>query len=218
MLQILTLLVYVLSSLVLVPNYITNKLQRVQGTNVTFYVIEDLKLATNETQTIVLVNVVTYAVVAKLIPCVLILIFSGSLVYTLTLRGRSRRRRLATSSCSKSSKGSRQATTTRMLLVVIILFIITELPQGILILLSATVPSFYVSVYMPLGDLMDFIALLNNAINFVLYCIMSQQFRARFAHMYLRRRLHLKPANSETMTTSDKLVLREPPTRTTGAE
>ena len=65
---------------------------------------------------------------------------------------------------------------------------------------------------------MDFIALLNNAINFVLYCIMSQQFRSRFAQMYLRRRVQLKSVNSETMTTTDKLILREPPTRTTGAE
>ncbi|XP_076472751.1 G-protein coupled receptor dmsr-1-like [Babylonia areolata] len=219
--KIVTLLVYILSCVVLVPNYLTNKLELVEvSENLTFYTIQDLKLATNQTRSIVLINVVTYAVVAKLIPCVLILIFSGSLVYTLTVKGRGRRRRLATSSCSKTSARARQATTTRMLLVVIILFIITELPQGVLILLSATLPGFYGRVYLPLGDLMDFIALLNNAINFVLYCIMSQQFRARFAHMYLRRRVRLKPASCETTTTTnaEKLTLREPPTRTTGME
>ncbi|KAL8581825.1 hypothetical protein ACOMHN_010199 [Nucella lapillus] len=216
--KIVTLLVYILSCVVLVPNYLTNKLERVEVGNLTFYMIQDLKLATSQTRNIVLINVVTYAVLAKLIPCVLILLFSGSLVYTLTLKGRGRRRRLATSSCSKSSARARQATTTRMLLVVIILFIITELPQGVLILLSATVSGFYNRVYLPLGDLMDFIALLNNAINFVLYCIMSQQFRARFAHMYLRRRRVLKPMSCNETTTTEKLTLREPPTRTTGME
>ncbi|XP_070206920.1 G-protein coupled receptor dmsr-1-like [Littorina saxatilis] len=216
--KVVTLAIYVLSCVVLIPNYMTNKLERVERDNVSFYAMEDIKLATNETKNITIINVVTYAVVAKIIPCILILVFSGSLVYTLTLKGRNRRRRLATSSCSNNSKYSRQATTTRMLLVVIILFIITELPQGILILLSASVPGFYTEVYLSLGDLMDFIALLNNSINFVLYCIMSQQFRLRFAQMYLRRRVRLKAVNSETMTNSEKLILREPFTRTTGAE
>ncbi|KAK7483093.1 hypothetical protein BaRGS_00025661 [Batillaria attramentaria] len=212
-----TVIVYVLSALVLIPNYMTNELQPMPMGNVTVYSLKDLKLATNETENIVLANVITYAVVAKLIPCFLILIFSGSLVYHLSVKGRSRRRRLATSSCSKTSKHARQATTTRMLLVVIILFIITELPQGVLILLSANVPGFYDNVYNLLGDLMDFIALLNNAINFVLYCIMSQQFRSRFVQMYLRRRgMHLKSISESTM--SEKMSLREPPTRTTGAE
>ena len=34
--------------------------------------------------------------------------------------------------------------------------------------------------YMPLGDLMDAMALINSAINFILYCIMSRQFRKTF--------------------------------------
>jgi hypothetical protein len=54
-----------------------------------------------------------------------------------------------------------------MLLVVMILFLITEFPQGILIFLSAVIKGFYHNVYVPLGDLMDAIALGNNAINFV---------------------------------------------------
>lgn len=216
--KVITFLVYALSSLIMIPNYMTNELQA-DGTainNQTYYKIKDLRLATNETEDITLANVITYALVAKIIPCLLILVFSGSLLYHMSIKGKSRRRRLATASCSKSSKYKKQATTTRMLLVVIILFLITELPQGILILLSTRVPGFYYNVYYPLGDLMDFIALVNNSINFVLYCIMSHQFRSRFVHMYYRRRAKLKSV-SESMT-SEKLTLREQPTRTTGAE
>ena len=204
----------VLSALILVPNYLTNQLQHISQGNVTYYTLRDLQLATNHTDTIVLINVVAYAIVAKLMPCVLILCFGGSLICTLTLRGRSRRRRLTLSNSKQTTK-ARQSTTTKMLLVVIILFLLTELPQAILILLAAFIPGFYYDTYMTLGDLMDFTALLNNAINFVLYCIMSQQFRSRFVHMFLRRHMQLKTEVSDTMITSDKLVLRETAAATT---
>jgi hypothetical protein len=196
------LLVYVLSALILIPNYLTNELDEVkQQDNSTVYLIKDLKLATNETQPIVLGNVITYAVVAKLIPCVLMTVFSSSLLISLNVRGRKRRRRLSATS-NNFRRESRQAKTTRMLLVVIILFLFTEFPQGLLIVLSATVPGFFHGVYIPLGDLMDIIALINNAINFVLYCIMSTQFRTKFLQMYFNRQSSFKDAERTNLTTS----------------
>ena len=50
-------------------------------------------------------------------------------------------------------------------------------PQVFAIILSAMSRDFFVNVYMLLADTLDMIALVNNAINFVLYCTMSQQFR-----------------------------------------
>lgn len=84
--------------------------------------------------------------------------------------------------------------TTLMLVVVCSLFLITELPQSILILLSLDITNkdesnFYNSVYMPLGDLVDMIALFNNAINFVLYCSMSRAFRETFYSLFNINRL-----------------------------
>lgn len=38
---------------------------------------------------------------------------------------------------------------------------------------------------MNLGDLLDILALINNGINFLLYCTMSKQFRDRFAHLFI---------------------------------
>lgn len=194
--------VYILSAVFLIPNYLTNKIEAVEmPNNKTLYVLKDLKLATNETDTIVLVNVLVYSTVAKIIPCVLMVIFGGSLLYNLAIKGKHRRHRLSAHGLG-TKREIRQTKTTRMLLVVLILFLLTEFPQGILIFLSATVKDFYNTVYTPLGDLMDFIALVNNAINFVLYCSMSQQFRSRFLQMYLRKKAKFKKLDKLSLTHS----------------
>jgi len=72
-----------------------------------------------------------------------------------------------------------------MLLAVVGLFQITELPQGVLTLGSIFIANFFADVYWPLGDLLDISALLNNSINFVLYCTMSRQFRQTFVETFL---------------------------------
>lgn len=76
------------------------------------------------------------------------------------------------------------ARTTRMLVVVITLFLITELPQGFLTLCSGSMRGFHHAVYTPLGDIMDLVALVNNAINFTCYCTMSKQFRQTFLKLF----------------------------------
>jgi len=72
-----------------------------------------------------------------------------------------------------------------MLLAVVGLFQLTELPQGVLTLCSIFIPNFFFDVYWPLGDVLDIAALLNNSINFVLYCTMSRQFRETFVETFL---------------------------------
>ncbi|WAR21799.1 DMSR1-like protein [Mya arenaria] len=77
--------------------------------------------------------------------------------------------------------------TTAMLLAVVILFLVTELPQGIMTLLMIFMEELHNELYSPLGDILDIAALLNNAINFVLYCTMSQQFRDTFIQTFCSR-------------------------------
>ena len=72
-----------------------------------------------------------------------------------------------------------------MLLAVVGLFQLTEFPQGVLTLCSIFIPNFFYDVYWPLGDVLDIAALLNNSINFVLYCTMSRQFRETFVEVFL---------------------------------
>lgn len=75
--------------------------------------------------------------------------------------------------------------TTKMLVAVLLLFLITEIPQGILGLLSGILgKAFFVQCYHLFGELMDILALLNGAINFILYCSMSRQFRTTFGHLF----------------------------------
>lgn len=142
--------------------------------------MEDLQLATSHTKVIVLLNLWLYSLLAKLLPCVLMVVYGGLLLNTLRSKLRQKLRRMSTASTSTLSNG-RQGTdnsrTTRMLLVVIILFVVTELPQAVLIFLSITLQGFFMNVYVPLGDLMDMLALINNGVNFVLYCSMSRDFR-----------------------------------------
>ena len=56
--------------------------------------------------------------------------------------------------------------------------------QAILGMLSAIKLEFFHACYMPLGDLMDDIALLNSSINFVIYYFMSRQFRKNFLQTF----------------------------------
>ena len=61
------------------------------------------------------------------------------------------------------------------------------LMQAIMGMTSAIYTEFFMNCYQPLGDLMDDIALLNSSINFVIYYLMSRQFRKTFIdHFGLR--------------------------------
>ncbi|KAJ8673504.1 hypothetical protein QAD02_004766 [Eretmocerus hayati] len=84
------------------------------------------------------------------------------------------------------SRSERRADrTTRMLLAVLLLFLTTEIPQGILGLLSAVLDRcFFRSCYHNLGEIMDILALFNGSVNFVLYCSMSRQFRTTFGALF----------------------------------
>ncbi|KAI8795787.1 G-protein coupled receptor F59B2.13 [Biomphalaria glabrata] len=199
--------VYITSVVVMIPNYLSHeiiKLPMPRHINVSAFGLKEMHYGTKDIDLIILTNILTYAILAKILPCILILVFSGSLLYHMGIKAARRRQRLSVS--------CQQVQTTRMLLVVLLMFIITELPQGVLNVLSALVPDFYLNFHYPLTDLMDFVALVNNAINFVLYCVMSQQFREKFFSIYIKpiceRRRTMITSNSEL------LILREHPPRT----
>nr|XP_046914042.1 G-protein coupled receptor dmsr-1-like [Dermatophagoides farinae] len=87
-----------------------------------------------------------------------------------------------------SSSSGNSERTTRMLIAVLIMFLVCEFPSGILALLSGILgKSFFKNVYGNFGDLMDMLALINSAVNFVLYCLMSQQFRKTFSQLFCIR-------------------------------
>ena len=55
--------------------------------------------------------------------------------------------------------------------------------------------AFLKDCYNPLGDVMDAMALINSAINFILYCLMSKQFRKTFKQTFPAPRWCAKAAS-----------------------
>ena len=129
-------------------------------------------------------NKMIQATLFKIVPCVLLTILT---ILLITAMHRAYQRRRALKNQGKrdeSDKHGEHNRTTGMLLAVVVLFLLTELPQGILTILSLIDIKFQHEVYYPLGDVMDITALCNNAINFVLYCTMSRQFRETFVKTF----------------------------------
>ncbi|VDN95976.1 unnamed protein product [Rodentolepis nana] len=74
---------------------------------------------------------------------------------------------------------------TNTLLAIMLIYIVTYLPQAILLLVSGfSGYCFSETVYDPLGDFMDMLTLLSCGVNFALYCLTSQQFRTTFLQLF----------------------------------
>jgi len=132
------------------------------------------------------------ALFVRLVPCIGLTVLSLLLVQTMR-QAEERRQNLRgkSSAMTKAGKDSASGTdrktnrTTLMLLLVVVLFLVTELPQGVINLLSGLMPAGFVNeIYMALGDLLDILALINNGVNFILYCSMSKQFRDTFVSVF----------------------------------
>ncbi|XP_048745668.1 G-protein coupled receptor dmsr-1-like isoform X1 [Ostrea edulis] len=116
----------------------------------------------------------TYVVIGKLIPCFLIALFGGCLLYSLQ---ENTRRAIHLNGAHATSRLRQHRRTTAMLLIIIVMYIIASLPQSILLIIGFVDKTFFENEYAFLGDTIDIISLFNNSINFVLYCAMSRQFR-----------------------------------------
>lgn len=141
------------------------------------------------------INFWVHAVVIKLLPCFILTVISVWLIRALYSANLHQKNLRNYNNCSAGEKmvkrqnkaDKRTDRTTKMLLAVLLLFLVTELPQGILGLLSGLMGwCFFLKCYNLFGEMMDFLALLNGSINFVLYCSMSRQFRQTFRQMLLR--------------------------------
>ncbi|XP_049831243.1 G-protein coupled receptor dmsr-1-like [Schistocerca gregaria] len=118
-----------------------------------------------------------YSVVLRLIPCAALSLLIAWLARTLLRNGRRH--------AALTGRSRRAQRTTRMLVAVLLLFLATEVPSGVLGLLSVLLrPCFFLNCYKLFGEVMDMLALTNGAVNFVLYCAMSRQFRTTFSQLF----------------------------------
>lgn len=148
----------------------------------------------------------TYSVVIKCLPCIILTIISYWLIKTLCQATKRKQVLRGYNSCPteiterRAFKTERRTErTTRMLVAVLLLFLITEVPQAILVLLSAVRGTkFFLKCYYINGNFMDILALINGAINFILYCCMSRQFRQTFGQLFKPKILAKWPPASQT--------------------
>ncbi|KAJ8722665.1 hypothetical protein PYW07_003845 [Mythimna separata] len=140
-----------------------------------------------------------YSVFIKLIPCVVLSILSVLLILKMKSSDRRRQKLLKKSAISTNEGekarlnedgakrggggGGRTDRTTRMLVALLGLFLATELPQALFGLLTAIAPHLFQICYYAFGEVMDLMALVGSAVNFVLYCSMSRQFRSTFTRL-----------------------------------
>ncbi|GMS80109.1 hypothetical protein PENTCL1PPCAC_2284 [Pristionchus entomophagus] len=146
------------------------------------YTFKISKLASNNNCRFFKLNIWMLGVVFKLIPCVLLFFLSIGLMLRLR-EAESKRRKLT--SCSNNGNTIKKAKTTdrttAMLIVILAVFLITELPQGIICILTAIYThDMHNFIYAHLGDMLDLMSLLNSSVNFVLYCVMSSRYRKTF--------------------------------------
>eukprot|EP00090_Calanus_glacialis_P000049 TRINITY_DN10044_c0_g1_i2.p1 TRINITY_DN10044_c0_g1~~TRINITY_DN10044_c0_g1_i2.p1 ORF type:complete len:166 (+),score=54.03 TRINITY_DN10044_c0_g1_i2:184-681(+) len=117
-----------------------------------------------------------YSFFLKLLPCLVLTILTTCLIRALYKVEENSHNLRQGSQLNIHSKNTDK--TTKLLSIILIFFLTAELPQGILGMLSAIFgQQFFLECYNPVGEMMDMMALINSAANYILYCLMSSQFR-----------------------------------------
>ncbi|CAF3002219.1 unnamed protein product [Rotaria socialis] len=198
--------VVLLSTILCVPSYLEHQ--------IVHYYVNNTQIASNKSDKIIIYRFdqtafskslalrdkvfVLHGVIFKLIPCMLLLLFSFLLVQQLrsALKQSQHVHRTSTANISKEKRKGRlhgrkrekeNRRTTLMLVIVCALFLVTELPQGAILFLtflSKHNSNYYFQIYQHLGDTFDILALINNSVNFILYCLMSKAFRDTFQQTF----------------------------------
>ncbi|VDM63369.1 unnamed protein product [Angiostrongylus costaricensis] len=95
--------------------------------------------------------------------------------------------------------------TTNMLLAIVFVMLFTEMPQGIMALLSGMISQeFRRHIYNNLGDLLDLFSLCEACMSFIIYCSMSGQFRNEFRRVFIPKSMHCPPHSSPSMRRPSK--------------
>ena len=171
--------VYISTAIICIPNYLSTKITSMQSDdNETIYSLDATTPLVNR------INFWFQAMLIKLIPCGLLTILTILLIHAMHKANQRRMKLKSQGKMNESDRAREHNRTTAMLLAVVGLFLLTELPQGILTLCNTFIADFFERIYWHLGDLLDIMALLNNSVNFVLYCSMSSQFRDTFVEIF----------------------------------
>ena len=125
-----------------------------------------------------------YGVALKLVLCLLLIVLTLFLIRAMWYTNVKQRRLKSQGNHAESKRTQEQNCTTAMLISIVMCFVVVELPQGILALLSGIDSNIFLDVYEPLGDIWDIIVLIYTAVKFWFYCTISKEFRQTFKHVF----------------------------------
>lgn len=196
---------YIICVVFCIPVYVTFTLSEVKlTTGEVAYRVQFSQLAERHDRLLEKINFWVYSVIAKLVPCVALTALSIGLIRAL-YNAQKINERLEIRKIESEAYHER---ITKMILVVLLLFLVTKFPSGILTLLCGILGrQFFQHVYLNFGEIMDVLALINNAINFIIYCSMSREFRDTFALLFIpkfirKQKVHPTAETSETIVST----------------
>ncbi|KAK6054180.1 hypothetical protein COOONC_08315 [Cooperia oncophora] len=104
----------------------------------------------------------------------------------------------------RGSRGEKADRTTKMLLAIVFVMLFTEMPQGIMALLSGMISQeFRRHIYNNLGDLLDLFSLCEACMSFIIYCSMSGQFRNEFHRVFIPKSVNCSRRQPSVRRPSD---------------
>ncbi|UJR38607.1 hypothetical protein I4U23_031272 [Adineta vaga] len=125
------------------------------------------------------------AICLKMSPVLILIIFSVLLILNIRHARKLRERlRHRCSSMNSSSNLKRELRTTTMLVLITLCNVFVELPQGFFLILIGIDKQFFL-LYSQLGDFWDISTIISSFITFIMYCLMSQQFRMEMISLLL---------------------------------
>ena len=135
-----------------------------------------------------------FAVFGKILPCTLLMILT-ILILIIMHRAEVKRQQLLSKGKSEESRRHQEHNrTTGMLLTVVVIFLLIELPHGIYIIIMGYEPDLMV-YYSNLGELIDIVTLIAFSINFIMYSVMSRQFRTTFFSLFCKKTVQQQAIN-----------------------
>ncbi|CAD5211778.1 unnamed protein product [Bursaphelenchus okinawaensis] len=164
--------------LLCIPTFLVHSIVRVDSEDETLFTVGLAEFSQFNTCFIFKFNLWLTGIAFKVIPCGLLMFFTLALLYKLDVSRR--RRRLITSGTSLASKRNQVHSdrTTKLLIILLMVFMCTEFPQGVLAILNGLFPNdIHQFVYLSLGDMLDLLSLINCNTCFILYPLISSQYR-----------------------------------------
>ncbi|KAI3421318.1 Serpentine type 7TM GPCR chemoreceptor Srw [Globodera pallida] len=184
------LMVAVVTVFLCIPTFLIHSIIPVTSTdsitqrNITLYTVGLAEFEQFDMCLFFKLNLWLTGIIFKVIPCVLLLLFTLALLYELEKNHRKRKLMCSGTTLAYRRHSAQSDRTTKILLILLIVFFCTEFPQGILSIMNGLFPNdIHQFVYLSLGELLDLLSLINCNTCFIVYPLISSQYRATLRNL-----------------------------------